>query len=96
MDILLSAMVFIRPDRCVHCVLAGLYLLFKPDLFGHFDKVYMMLKRFGERSWGSCWHLETVGLLNVLWFARVSFTLHGYWHGWALRSVFVSCTDEPW
>jgi len=39
----------------------GLYLLFKPDLFGHFDKV---LFSFGA-----------IGLLNVLWFVWVSFTL---------------------
>lgn len=55
----------------------GLYLLIKPDLFSHFDKVYMMLKQFGdERSWGFMLvAFGAVGLLNVLWFARVSFTL---------------------
>ncbi len=55
----------------------GLYLLLQPDLFGHFDRVYLMLRQIGvEKTWGAMLLLfGAVGLLNVLWFTQVIFTL---------------------
>ncbi len=55
----------------------GLYLLLQPELFGHFDRVYLMLRQIGDaKTWGAMLLLfGAVGLLNVLWFTQVIFTL---------------------